>query len=60
MFRCLFCTPKAENSGVVPRSYELLPSVQDIFDDGFRTKLVSMVHEAALGGLLFIGEEMWS
>ena len=51
---------KGRNSGVVPRSYEVLPSVKDIFGDGFRTKLVSMVHEAALGVLLFIGEEMWS
>ena len=51
---------KGRNGGVVPRSYELLPSVQNIFGDGFRTKLVSTVHEAALGGLLFIGEEMWS
>ena len=51
---------KDRNGGVVPRSYEVLSSVEDIFGDGFRTKLVSMVHEAALGGLLFIGEEMWS
>ena len=51
---------KGRNGGVVPCSYEVLPSVEDIFGDGFRTKLVSMVHEAALGGLLFIGEEMWS
>ena len=51
---------KGRNGDVVPRSYEVLPSVEDIFGDGFRTKLVSMVHEADLGGLLFIGEEMWS
>ena len=51
---------KGRKGGVVPRSYEVLPSVEDIFGDGFRTKLVSMVHEAALGGLLFIGEGMWS
>ena len=51
---------KGRNGGVGLCSYEVLPSVEDIFGDGFRTKLVSMVHEAALGGLLFIGEEMWS
>ena len=55
-----FLHSKGRNGGAVPRSYEVLPSVEDIFGDGFRTKLVSMVHEAALGGLLFIGEEMWS
>ena len=51
---------KGRNGGVGLCSYELLHSVQDIFGDGFRAKLVSMVHEAALGGLLFIGEEIWS
>ena len=51
---------KGRNGGVGLCSYELLHSVQDIFGDGFRTKLVSMVHETALGGLLFIGEEIWS
>ena len=51
---------KGRNGGVGLCSYELLHSVQDIFGDGFRTKIVSMVHEAALGGLLFIGEEIWS
>ena len=51
---------KGRNGGDGLCSYELLHSIQDIFGDGFRTKPVSMVHEAALGGPLFIGEEIWS